>query len=159
MIKYTYFFILVIFSSACTREPGCFDEELNQDEARIDCGGPCEACPAEYPEIGPWGLNLLADEDTLFTSAEELSLSVTIPQGTTLNVELRLIDGSEWFYTDNDGWTVNDYAFNRQLFFAAENGSSNLRLIKGLSPVDTIQVNYFENNSAQTLRKIVVWEQ
>lgn len=41
-------FLLVVFQS----EPSCFDDEKNQGELGIDCGGPCErVCPFETGDI------------------------------------------------------------------------------------------------------------
>ncbi|MFK7756254.1 MAG: hypothetical protein AB8B53_04905 [Flavobacteriales bacterium] len=158
-MKYLLYSLILMALWSCETEEGCFDEKLNQGESRIDCGGPCELCAAEYPELGPAGLNLLAGEDTLFASNNELSLSVTIPRGTTLNTEIRLLSGTAWQVNENDGWTVNEYIFDRQVFFAPSLGTANLKLIKGnVAYTDTIQIRYFENGSSETLRKIVVWE-
>lgn len=158
-MKYFVFFLISFSLISCEQEEGCFDEKLNQDEARVDCGGSCNPCALEYPAFGMAGTNILAGEDTLFTSESEISLAVLTPRGSSLNVELRLISGTPWSTSDNSGWTVNEYIFDRQLFFAPVEELADVTLTKG-SPLtsDTILLRYFENGANQTLRKVVVWE-
>lgn len=135
----------------------CTDGIKNQDEVAVDCGGSCSACSITYPDPGSYGPNLLAVQtDTLWTSGEFFSMKSVIPVGSSLRLELELVNGTSWFYGDNNGYAVGNYSqtSNTQSFTVLNSGVNDIEI--NLPFGSTFIIKYFENGSSETKRKVVV---
>ena len=153
--------IILVISSSCKKKSSetCSDGIKNQDEVEVDCGGICSPCSISYPENGAYGTNVLYGVDTLVLTELNSSLRANIPEGSSLKIELTLISGNPWFYSNEQNWTVTSFSNNKQTFTNLNAGTADLQLHRADTLVnDTIQVKYFENGSNETRRKIFIRE-
>ena len=159
-MKYSFCLLILVLICSCKKEEAtCTDGIKNQNEVGIDCGGPCAACPISYPQFGSYGLNLLHGSDTLRDPGISNSFRAVIPVGSSLRIEMSVIDGTGWNYDMNSGagWTISD---NNQTFEALNGGTTELHIFKEDGPMETgtILIKYFENGWVQTREKVLIWE-
>jgi hypothetical protein len=152
---------MIVFGS-CTKgtEPDCNNGLMDGTETGIDCGGACTPCDIQYPEFGTYGLNLLYGIDTLFVPGTGNSFKAVIPDGSTLKIEMNLINGAPWGYSlgSHVGWSISSYANGAQTFDAINGGTTELKIVKLIDTVSgTISIKYFENSTSITKQKILVW--
>lgn len=159
-----YFFIVgIIFLASCNKEDKCANGELDENEVAIDCGGDCGPCPIEYPETGTHGVNMLYGTDTLFISADGGSLRAIVPEGSSLKIELELLNGDYWGYQGgtNVGWSISDYSSGHQFFEALNPGTTDLRIVSmniGGAASGNVLIKYYENGTAVTKQKVLTWQ-
>jgi len=159
-MKYLNLILIIFLLIACKKEKEtCTDGLKNQDEVKVDCGGTCSPCAIEYPETGAYGTNALFGSDTIILTQENSSMRAIIPEGSSLKIELTLINGEAWFFSDEQNWTVSDYSNNKQTFTVLNYGTADLLLNNyNTSNIDTILVRYFENGNSETKQKILIRE-
>ncbi len=136
----------------------CSDGIKNGDEVSIDCGGSnCAACAIIYPPTGTYGTNVLYGTDTLHASGTGNSFKATIPTGSSLRLELSLISGAVWYYSQNNGWTISSFSNNKQTFEVLNPGTCDLNITtKPGSGMCMLLIKYFENGTVETRRKVLV---
>jgi len=151
-------FSALFFSCEDEPDPTCNDGILNQDEVGIDCGGSCFACSIEYPYANSLGPNLLHGNDTLTIETSENSFHAIVPEGSSLEVELQLINGIPWFIDVStiEDWTFDDYENGTQRFTASGIEPS-LEMTFDDSGSSEILVKYFENGNVLTKSKSLVF--
>lgn len=160
-MKHINLILLILFLSNCKKETSgtCNDGIKNQDEIEVDCGGTCTACQIDYPETGAYGTNILFGVDTLILTEENSSMRAIVPKGSSLNIELTLISGDAWFYANEQNWTVSAYSSSKQTFTSLNYGVADLELHNANTMnIDTILIQYFENGSNETKRKVLIRE-
>ena len=138
----------------------CSDGIKNQDEVEIDCGGTsCQACAIHYPPTGTYGLNLLYGSDTLWIPGTGNSFKATVPVGSTLKLELSLINGQFWGYANGSGgWTISTFSNNTQTFEALNPGTYDVQIVKFTGTgTGSFMIKFFENSLTETRRKVIVW--
>ena len=158
-MKYLHLILFILLIGSCKKKTpeSCNDGIKNQDEVEIDCGGVCAACNIDYSETGAYGKNILFGHDTLILMEENSSMRAVIPEGSSLKIELTLISGETWFYTNNQNWGISDYSSGKQTFTNLSFGISDLQLHNANKQnVDTILIKYFENGNNETRRKILI---
>lgn len=133
----------------------CSDGIKNQDEVEVDCGGVCPLCPIEYPVTGTFGQNVLNNPDTIFLAQQTYSFRAIIPEQSSLLVHFNLVSGAIWFYhpTNNEGWSISTYAGGLQTFEALQKTCDVSVMFN--DPV-IINVSYFENSSTITKSRVIV---
>ena len=126
--------LLVIFTGCNKNEPA-----TNNDLEAIT-----------YPSTGAYGSNILSEDVTSVTTAEEYSMKAVLPKGTELTI---LLKGGFWFYDPNANWLVNKYddATQSQEFtvLIAEKQADLSIDFDPKESVDgsTITVEYYENGA------------
>ena len=160
-MKYLFYLgVLMVALGSCNKKT-CSDGIKNQDEADVDCGGSCNACPIEYPIEGAYGSNILLGTDSLNLSVGDHSFRATLLEGSSLKIELELITGFEWFYSNDGGWTVGTYMNGLQFFELLSPGTYdlNFNLFKPIPTPEggTFYIKYYENGSASSKSKHVTW--
>lgn len=134
----------------------CFDGIKNQDEIEVDCGGVCPLCPIEYPANGTFGQNVLNNNpDTLFLAQQTYSFRARVPEQSSLTVHFNLVSGTNWFYApgNNEGWSISTYSAGFQTFEALQETCDVYVLFN--NPV-IINVSYYENSTAITKSRVIV---
>jgi len=128
-MKYSKLLLLLLILSSCEEEitETCVDGLQNQDEVGIDCGGVCTACAIEYPETGAYGENILFGSDTFRLSNRNASMRANIPLGSSLKIEVSLLAGEGWFYSDLQNWSASEYVEDKQLFTNISEGVVDLQ--------------------------------
>lgn len=168
-MRYTYWIIIILVIASCKKEPKepketCTDGIKNQDEAQIDCGGSsCTPCAIEYPTTGTYGINILNGTDTLRLTETEHSFKATIPNGSSLKIELNSINGEMWGYSlgSNVGWSISEYSNGVQTFEAINGGNTDLQIARFPNKTGqngSVLIKYFENGNTETKRKVMIWE-
>ena len=158
-MKYFKLILLILTISGCKKETPetCSDGIKNQDEIEIDCGGTCSVCNIQYTETSTHGTNILFGIDTLIITEENNSMSARVPIGSSLKIELTLINGSPWFYDLEQNWSISSFSSDKQTFSNLNHGFSELLFNYPLSSNgDTILLKYFENGNIETKRKILI---
>lgn len=159
-MKLSHIVISMLICASCNSEDEtCSDGIRNQDEVQVDCGGVCKSCAIDYPETGAYGANALFGSDTLSITGEFCSLRANIPEGSSLKIELNLLSGDAWFFSQEQNWATSSFTNNAQTFTALSSGIADLELVDiNTSNADTILIRYFENGSAETKQRIFIRE-
>lgn len=157
MKLYSLAIVLVFALISCEKdpEPTCSDGELNQNEVYADCGGPCNPCPISYPENGNLGTNLLYGMDTLFLLPSNYSLRADVPTGSSLKIYITSVSGDMWLYGTNNGWEISTPT-SSQWFEVVNAGTADV-VFNLTNGTGTAIFEYFENSSAVTKSKVIVW--
>ena len=162
MKKLLFFASVLTLFSACNNST-CTDGLKNQNEVGIDCGGSCTACPIEYPETGTYGSNVLYGIDSLNLTVGDYSMKAIVPEGSELEIELELISGSEWFYSNStSGWIVSALSAGKQTFTIPNSGTFDLNFHLAYSADPGVvggsfYIHYKENGIPASSSKIVTW--
>jgi hypothetical protein len=114
----------------------------------------------DYPATSNYGTNILNDLVSIVTvpQGENYSMAANLPIGTSLKVVLK---GGLWFYRFMpDGpinWTISLYDNEEQSFTATESGK-NCDLNIEFSNPDTLNIEFYENNSITPtkIKKLIV---
>jgi len=65
-----------------------------------------------------------------------------------------------WGYSNSTGWTISTFTNNIQTFEVLNPGTYDLQIIKWYTRPgsESFLIKYFENGTAETRRKVVVWQ-
>ena len=161
LILFSALAISCVFSSC--KKSTCDDGVLNQDEVEVDCGGPCSSCPITYEQNSSFGQNILWGMDTLNLNVGEYSYQARVPEGSSIKLELELIDGTEWFYSlSPENWTVSLYNNGIQSFENTNYGNCLLKFILEPSPDPMVPVGgsffiHYHENGQYIGSKVIIW--
>jgi hypothetical protein len=153
----TLHFIFLILLNSCKKESIYIDGVKNQDEREVDCGGICSPCSIEYAETGFFGPNALFGDDTLRLLETAYSLQAKVPEGSSLKIVMTRLYGDTWFIGDENNWATSDFTGRKQTFTVVNPGTADVEMIDGnAANIDTFLIQYYENGTAETKRKIII---
>lgn len=118
----------------------------------------------EYPPTGMYGRNVLSipNGDTIsstsyFSMAAELGrraeLKIVI---TNLPVQPGGSPISNWFYSDENGWSISQYSNDKQEFISNKSGLIDLNLVFGRE--GKCKIDVYENSESITWSVILFWK-
>lgn len=139
----------------CAPCPSCSDGVKNQDEVEIDCGGACPKCPIYFPESGSYGTNIL-NSDSVNLIPGNYSMRAEVPQGSSFKAILYNVSGGAWFYNSSTQTNiVIGTITSSQQFEALQSGIMQVEI--SLSGSGNCLIQYFENSTAETKTKTIIW--
>jgi hypothetical protein len=111
-----------------------------------------------YPSTGAYGVNVLALADSSsLTDINGYSLCAELGKKAKLKIIITQLSGSGvWFYTDENGWTVNSYVGGSQQFESNNDGKIDLYITFENGP-GSCKVDYYENSASVTYSKTFTW--
>ena len=137
----------------CDVCPTCTDGIKNQDETDVDCGGVCGLCPIAYPQSGFFGANILYTPVDSFAVDTDYSMRAELPAGTSVKIKIALLTTipgpSLWFYAmgSDENLMITPYNETTNEQYFQSISTGFIELNMTFHGGGTAKVEIFENNA------------